>query len=267
MSSSSPRKLRYPTDWIARREQGEKIVILTAYDATMAKLIARSRVDALLVGDTLGMVVQGRNTTLPVELEEVIYHARLVRRGAPDMFLIGDMPFASYQADVAQGARNAFRLFKEAEVNAVKFEGAHPDTLRVMEKLIAAGAPVMGHIGFTPQSLYTLGGYRVQGKTEAARQELIRQAGRLEEVGCFAMVLELMDGETARLITESVRIPTIGIGAGGATSGQVLVVNDLLGLDPDFTPKHAKKYMDLGAELPDVFSEFAREVQDGEFPP
>ena len=258
--------LRYPADWTVRRTAGEPISVVTAYDATMAALVGASSVDALMVGDSLGMTVQGHSSTLPVTLDEMVYHSRLVRRGAPGRFIIGDLPFGSYQADVALGSAAGIRLMKESGVDAVKLEGATPHNINVIQRLVAAGVPVMGHIGLTPQSFLTLGGFRVQGRTPQGVALLVESARTLEGAGCFAIVLELVTAETAGLITDTLEIPTIGIGSGARCSGQVLVFHDLLGLQPSVRPRHAKRYADVGTDILAALNSFDREVKSGDFP-
>ncbi len=258
--------LRYPKDWIVKHKSGDKISVLTAYDATMARLLARSSVDALLVGDSLGMVVQGQTSTLPVTLDEMIYHCKLVRRGAPGHFVIGDMPFGTYQSGVDSGVAAAIRVMKEAGTSAVKFEGADPLTLEIIRRLTAAGVPVMGHTGLTPQSYLSTGGFRVQGKDEAGAGRLKEDARKLEEAGCFSMVLELVPLSLGKEITAASGIPTIGIGAGNECSGQVLVINDLLGMDTDFKPRHVKQYAGMGQAIIDAAESYCEEVRDRSFP-
>ena len=265
-SNSGKKPLRYPADWVRRKEAGEPISVITAYDATMARLVATSEVDAILVGDSLTMVVQGHNSTIPITMDEIIYHCRMVRRGAPDAFIIGDMPFGSFQAGLESGVNAAFRLMKEGHVNAVKMEGATPLTLEIIERLSLAGVPVMGHIGLTPQSYLNLGGFRVQGRDEKKAAALRQSAKNLEGAGCFSIILELLVSEQARQITAESGIPTIGIGAGKSCSGQVLVVNDLLGMDPIFKPRHVKQYARLADTIQTALNEFHREVSEGEFP-
>ncbi len=264
--SDAPARLKYPADWIQRRENGPPISVVTAYDATMARWASASSVDAILVGDSLGMVVQGRRSTMGVTLDEMIYHARLVRRGAPDRFIIADLPFGSFQASIENGVNSAFRMMKEAESDAVKMEGADPDTLEIIRKLTESGVPVMGHLGFTPQSVLQKGGFRVQGRSPDQGESLVNQAQLLEEAGCFGLVLELVVGTVARDITESIAIPTIGIGAGPDTTGQVLVMHDLLGLDSNFHPRFVKRFADLSGAIQSALNAFHQEVQAGTFP-
>ena len=266
------KRLKYPSHWISRKRenltdaQKSKISVLTCYDATSAVLVERGGVDAILVGDSLGMVVQGRSSTVPVTLEQMIYHGQMVRRGAPDTFLIVDMPFGSYHASVTDGVRCGTELFQKTEAQAVKLEGADKDSLAIIEKLVGAGAPVMGHIGFTPQSYLSLGGFRVQGRSDEAADNLISQAKKLQQAGCFAVVLELLPAELAKRITESVDIVTIGIGAGIHCDGQVQVFHDLLGLLPDFSPKHAKKYDETAGRWIAAIQSYHDDVKNGRFP-
>ncbi len=266
VTTGNRKALRFPADWIKRKAAGEAISVLTAYDATMARLLAASSVDALLIGDSLGMVVQGQSSTLPVTLDEIIYHSRMVRRGAPDHFLIGDLPFGSYQCGVESGTAAGVRLMKESGVDAVKLEGAEEETLAIVRKLSGAGVPVMGHIGLTPQSYLTMGGFRAQGRDDARAARLKSEALALQEAGCFAMVFELVTAELTREITAALEVPTIGIGSGPGASGQVLVINDLLGFDDGFQARHVKRYLSLGAQITQAASEYDREVRAGDFP-
>ena len=259
-------RLRYPSHWLERKNEKKRISVLTVYDASFARLLSCSQVDALLVGDSLGMVVQGHESTVAVNLEDMIYHCRMVRRGAKDVFLIGDMPFASYQVSTSQAVSNGLRLLQEGRVDAVKAEGAHPDLLLAIEKLTDSGVPVMGHVGITPQSYRNTDGFLVQGRKQETAELLSRQALRLQNAGCFALVLELVVDSAAKKITESLDIPTIGIGSGPHTSGQVLVFHDFLGLNPGFHPKHAKIYAPLGEKIITAANSFHLDVQSGAFP-
>lgn len=265
-AKSARKPLRFPADWIRRKASGQRISVLTAYDATMARLLAASPVDALLIGDSLGMVVQGQSSTLPVTLDEIIYHSRMVRRGAPGLYLIGDLPFGSYQSSVESGVAAGIRLMKESGVDAVKVEGAESDTLAIIRKLTQAGVPVMGHIGLTPQSYLTIGGFRAQGRDDANADRLKTESLDLQSAGCFAMVLELVTAGLTREITAGLEIPTIGIGSGVGASGQVLVVNDLLGLDENFKARHVKQYAKLGGQITEAAGQYDHEVHAGEFP-
>lgn len=257
--------LRFPGDWIRRKSEGQKISVLTAYDATMARLIA-PHADAILIGDSLAMVVQGNDSTLPVTLDEMIYHARMVRRGAGQRFLIGDLPFGSYHTDVTGGIQAGVAMMQRGQVDAVKLEGADEMTLEIVRRLTAAGVPVMGHIGLTPQSYLTIGGFRAQGRDEAVADRLRQEALALENAGCFAMVFELVTKDLSREISEELQTPSIGIGSGPGTDGQVLVINDLLGMDTAFRARHVKQYAALGKLIPEAAAAYTREVHAGEFP-
>ncbi|MBI4720260.1 MAG: 3-methyl-2-oxobutanoate hydroxymethyltransferase [Chitinivibrionia bacterium] len=247
------------------KKRGEKIAMLTAYDYQTAVLEDRAGVDMVLVGDSLGMVVLGYENTLPVTIEEVIHHLKAVSRAKLRPFLVGDLPFMSYQASVEDAVRNAGRLVKEGGAEAVKLEGGRRMG-PVIKAILDADIPVMGHIGLTPQSLHQFGGYRVQGKDQKSADKLFEEARFLEEIGCFSMVLEGIPWQLARKITESLSIPTIGIGAGVHCGGQVLVINDLLGTLDEFAPRFVKRYAELGAVITRAISEYIREVKDGKFP-
>lgn len=248
------------------KRRGEKIVALTAYDALFARLLEGAGVDLILVGDSLGQVVLGYSSTLPVTLQEMIHHARAVRRGAPDTFLVLDLPFLSYQVSAEEAVRNAGQAVKETGVEAVKLEGGGPRVLKAVEALVEAGIPVMGHLGFTPQSVHVLGGPRVQGRGERERERLEREARALEAAGCFAVVLELVPGEVAREITAELAVPTIGIGAGPDCDGQILVLFDVLGLNPGFHPRFLKRFAHLDQEVRRAVEAYAAEVRGGTFP-
>src|SRR5712672_3527477 len=234
---TTPRKVRAP-DLVLMKERGERIVMLTAYDATMARLFDRAGVDLLLVGDSLGNVILGLDTTIPVTLDAMIHHTRAVTRGANRALVVADMPFLTYQVSPEQATRNATRLFQEGSAAAVKLEGgrAVADTVR---KITAAGLPVMGHLGLTPQHVHRLGGLRQQARTDEAAQELITDALALEDAGAFALVLETIPDAVAKEVTSRVKIPSIGIGAGPRCDGQVLVSHDVLGLFDEFVPPFA----------------------------
>ncbi len=249
--------IKYPGDWIARKK-GPKISVITAYDYTFARLVDRSEIDAVLVGDSLGMMMQGKPSTLPVTVDEMVYHASLVRRGT-SKFMIADLPFGLIHTSFEAAAAAAVRLMKESLADAVKIEGATDVCIGLVEHLTENGIPVMGHLGFLPQSIHTLGGYRMQGKTNS--DSLVDQARSLESAGAFAMVLELIQEDTAGKMTREVGIPTIGIGAGSQTDGQVQVLHDVLGLDPDFRPKHARRMRDLSGDIIQAFSDFHRSLQ------
>lgn len=246
-------------------EEGTPITMVTCYDFTFARLVDDADIDAVLIGDSLGNVVQGETTTLPVTMEDVIYHTRAVVRGNASAHIIADMPFMSYQADPADGVRNAGRLLKEGGAQAVKIEGGE-SVAPTIDRMVDAGIPVVGHLGLTPQSVHKFGGYRVQGRGDEARQQLIDDARALEEAGIYALVLEMVPAGLAADITDAVDVPTIGIGAGDATSGQVLVLHDLLGLDKSFTPSFVKEYADLGTSVVEALEQYREEVVEGEFP-
>ncbi len=243
----------------------KKITCLTAYDYPTARLLDDAGVDILLVGDSLGMVVLGYESTLPVTLEEMLHHARAVRRGAHRALVVADMPYGSYHADLAESLRNAVRFVKEAGAEAVKVEGGER-RLELIARMVEAEIPVMGHVGLTPQSVHALGGYRVQGKTPDTAEQLRRDARAVEAAGAFAVVLEAIPRELATQITRELRIPTIGIGAGPECDGQVLVLHDMLGLTFTPRPKFARRYADLGEEIARAAREYCADVQSGRFP-
>jgi len=247
------------------KERGEKIAVLTAYDATFARLFDEAGADVLLVGDSLGMVIQGNETTLPVTLEEIIYHCRAVVRGARRAHVVGDMPFMSYQAGLDQAVTNAGRLMKEGGVGSIKLEGGaqHAELVR---RLVGAGIPVMGHIGLTPQSYHQLGGFKVQGRGEGGRDKLLADARALEEAGCYSIVLEAIPSDIAREISETIGIPTIGIGGGVHCDGQVLVSYDMLGMDETFKPRFVRRFATLGHTIKDAVGQYVNEVRGGTFP-
>ena len=244
---------------------GEKITMLTAYDYSTARIVDEAGTHLILVGDTLGMVVLGYNTTVPVTMDEMLHHIRAVVRGSKTALVIGDMPFMSYQASVEEAIRNAGRMLQEGGCQAVKLEGGAvmSETTR---RIVNCGIPVMGHIGLTPQSINQLGGHRVQGKTTDTARRLLGDALALEQAGAFAIVLELVPIQLAKLITRRLRIPTIGIGAGPYCDGQVQVINDMLGLFTDFVPKHTKQYARLASTMKDAVSQYCAEVKSGVFP-
>jgi 3-methyl-2-oxobutanoate hydroxymethyltransferase len=247
-----------------KHRRGEPITMLTAYDYPTARIVDEAGIDAILVGDSLAMVVLGHPNTLSVTMEEMLHHARAVSRGARNALLIGDMPFMSYQADAPEAVRNAGR-FVQAGMDAVKLEGgrSYVDTVRA---IVRAGIPVQGHVGLTPQSLSALGGWRVQGRTAEAARQIMEDALALEDAGCFSIVLEGLPSKLAAHITARVRIPTIGIGAGVGTSGQVLVIHDVLGLYDKLTPKFAKRYADLAASMGEAVAAYKSEVERRAFP-
>lgn len=244
----------------------EKISVVTCYDASFAKIISETEMDSILVGDSLGMVIQGHTSTLPVTLEEMVYHTKAVKRGTPNKFIICDLPFLSYQVSVEQGVSAGGVAIKETGCDAVKLEGATDIALQTIRQLTEIGVPVMGHLGLTPQSYQVLGGYKVQGKDEKTAEKILRDAISLEKAGAFSIVLEMLPESLGEKITNSLSIPTIGIGAGRKTSGQVLVINDLLGVNADFKPKFLKRFADLNSVVKQALSAYDREVKDGLFP-
>jgi 3-methyl-2-oxobutanoate hydroxymethyltransferase len=243
----------------------KKITCLTAYDYPTARVLDEAGVDVILVGDSLGMVVLGYESTLPVTIEEMLHHTRAVRRGARRALVVADMPFGSFHTDTAESLRNAVRFVKEAGAEAVKVEGGER-RLELIARLTEAEIPVMGHVGLTPQSVNALGGYRVQGKTPDAAQQLLRDARAVEASGAFAVVLEAVPRELAAQITRELRIPTIGIGAGPDCDGQVLVIHDLLGLTFDGLPKFARQYAHVGQIISKAVREYCKDVREGSFP-
>lgn len=247
------------------KQRGERITCLTVYDYAFARILDDAGVEMLLVGDSVGCVVQGNPTTLPVTMDEMLYHTRIVARGCKRALLIGDMPFLSYQASREQAVQNAGRFLKESGAQAVKLEGGvtAQDSIRA---IVDAGIPVMGHIGLTPQSVHRFGGYKVQGREKNRREAVLRDAHAVEEAGAFAVVLEGMPLALAGEITARLSIPTIGIGAGVECDGQVLVLHDMLGLFDDFTPKFVKQYADLKAAATAAVQEFIGEVKERKFP-
>ncbi|MCW5804368.1 MAG: 3-methyl-2-oxobutanoate hydroxymethyltransferase [Deltaproteobacteria bacterium] len=247
------------------KERGDKIAMLTAYDATFARLLDEAGADVLLVGDSLGMVVQGHDTTLPVTLEEVAYHCRAVARGARRAHVVGDMPFMTYQSSIETGMTNAGMLMKQGACHSVKLEGGAVHA-ELVHRLVGAGIPVMGHIGLTPQSFHQFGGFKVQGREAGGRERLLADARTLEEAGAYAIVLEAIPADIAREITAALSVPTIGIGAGTGCDGQVLVSYDMLGMDESFKPRFVRRYETLGARIQDAVMHYVADVRAGAFP-
>jgi len=243
----------------------QKITCLTAYDYPTARLVDEAGVDILLVGDSLGMVVLGHESTLPVTVDQMLHHTRAVRRGTRRALVVADMPYGSYHSEISESLHNAMRFVKEAGAEAVKVEGGER-RLELISRLTEAEIPVMGHVGLTPQSINALGGYRVQGKTPAAADQLLRDARAVESAGAFAIVLEAVPRELAAQITRGLRIPTIGIGAGPDCDGQVLVIHDMLGLTFNQTPKFARQYVNVGEIISNAVRAYCTDVQSGEFP-
>ena len=247
------------------KQRGEKITMLTAYDYPTARVIDEVGIPMILVGDSLGMVVLGYESTIPVTIEEMLHHTKAVVRGTKQALVVGDMPFMTYHISLSDAQRNAARFIQEGGAQAVKLEGG----VTIAEKvnaIVSCGIPVMGHLGLTPQSIHQLGGYKVQGKTEAAARRLLEDAKTLEQAGAFAIVLETVPTPLAALITQRISIPTIGIGAGKGCDGQVQVVSDILGLFTDFVPKHTKQYARLADTIRAAITEYDREVKAGSFP-
>ncbi len=258
------RKITIP-DVLEKKRVGKKITMLTAYDYPTALLVDRAGIDMILVGDSVGMVVLGYETTIPVTMDEMIHHTKAVTRGAQFALIVGDMPFMSYNTSEKDAITNAGRFVKEAGADAVKLEGG-ASVQRVVQTIVRAGIPVMGHIGLTPQTISQLGGFKVQGKTAEAAKRLIDDARALEEAGAFSVVLEAIPAEIARRITENVAIPTVGIGAGIACDGQVLVYQDMIGLFDRFVPKFVKQYAQVGEIMLSSFKQFKEEVEKEIFP-
>ncbi len=248
-----------------KKEHGEPISMLTAYDYPTSLVMDRVGIDSILVGDSLGMVVLGYENTLRVTMEEMLHHCRAVARGAQYALLIGDMPFMSYQVSVEEAVRNAGRFLQEGGMDAIKLEGGR-ERAEGIRAIIGAGIPVVGHIGLTPQSVNLFGGFRAQGKTASAAKRLLEDALLLQDAGCFSLVLESVPGRLAELISEKLEIPTIGIGAGSGCDGQVLVTHDLLGLFDRFTPKFVRKYANFSNDMEEAFTNFISDINTGNFP-
>ncbi len=247
------------------KKRGDKIVMMTAYDYPTARLVDEAGVDMILVGDTLGMVVLGYDSTLPVTMEDMIHHTKAVVRGAQHAMVVGDMPFGSYQTGWQDAMKNAARFLQETNCGAVKLEGG-VRSAETVQRLVEAGIPVMGHIGLTPQSVNQVGGWKVQGKTPAAAVQLMHDAQALEQAGAFAIVLELVPAPLAALLTDRMSIPTIGIGAGVGCDGQVQVFHDLLGMYDKFVPKHAGRYASIGDQIREAVTKYAADVRTSAFP-
>ncbi|TVP76294.1 MAG: 3-methyl-2-oxobutanoate hydroxymethyltransferase [Gemmatimonadales bacterium] len=248
------------------KEEGRPIAVLTCYDALMAGILDGAGVDMILVGDSLGQVVLGHDSTLPVTVDDMIRHAGAVVRGAPHTFVVVDLPFMAARVSEEDTLRSAGRILRETGARAVKLEGGDPRAVATVRRLVEAGIPVQGHLGLTPQSVHTLGGYRVQGRGEEAARVLLESARALEDAGCFSVVLELVPGPLAREVSEALRIPVIGIGAGAHCDGQVLVLPDALGLNPGFTPRFLRRFADLHGEALRGVEAYLEAVRDGSFP-
>jgi 3-methyl-2-oxobutanoate hydroxymethyltransferase len=260
----SAKKVTVP-DLRSRKATGPSIAMVTAYDFTMARLMDEAGVDAILVGDSLGMVIQGMSTTLPVTLDEVCYHGRAVARGAVRAHLVGDMPFMSYQVSPEQAVESAGKLLKEGAFEAVKLEGG-VEVAETVHRIVRAGIPVMGHVGLQPQRVHALGGFKMQGRGVDAAAEIVADAKALEHAGAYAIVLEAIPPDVARMVTAAVGVPTIGIGAGAGCDGQVLVCTDLLGMSRGHAPKFAKRFAELGDAIVGATAQYVAEVRAGAFP-
>jgi len=268
MSTQPPHSDRKKTTTLSFREKkarGEPITMLTAYDYGTAVVIDRAQIDSILVGDSLGMVVLGYENTLPVTMDDMIHHCKAVSRGANKALLIGDMPFMSYQIGIDEAIRNAGRFLQEGGMDAVKLEGGR-DRSETIKAIVGSGIPVMGHLGLTPQSVHQLGGFRAQGKSASSAQRLFEDSQILQEAGCFSLVLESIPARLAKLVSQQLEIPTIGIGAGVGCDGQVLVMHDLLGLFDEFRPKFVKRFGELKKPVRDAVRAYADEVRRGKFP-
>ena len=253
-------------EFAARKKSGEPLVVVAAYDALFARLADEGGVDAVLVGDSLGNVIAGFDSTIPVTLDQMIYHGASARRGVSRAMLIVDMPFLTCQLGIERAMANCGRVMQETGAHAVKIEGGDEESARTVKAVVRLGIPVMGHIGFTPQSVNTLGGFRVQGKGAEGAQRLVDEARRLEDAGAYSVVLELVPADVAQRVTESVAIPTIGIGAGAGCDGQVLVLFDLLGLTDRFAPKFLKRYSTMADDVREAVRRFRDDVVTGRYP-
>ena len=261
---SSREKMTVPRI-MAMKKEGRKIAVLTAYDALFAAMVDRAGLDIILVGDSAGMVCSGHETTLPITMDEMLYHTVSVSRAKPQALVVADMPFLSYQTGREDAVRNAGRFIKEAMAEAVKVEGGEAVCEQV-RAMVASGIPVMGHLGLTPQSIHSFGGWNLRGKSKKEQEIMIREALALEEAGCFSIVLEKIPYQLAGKISEKLAIPTIGIGAGPHTDGQVLVLHDILGLFTAFKPKFVKRYAKLGEQVEQACRDYVDEVREGKFP-
>lgn len=268
MSTQSPGaggRVRVP-DLREMKERGERIAALTAYDHLFARLVDRAGTDVILVGDSVAEVVLGLDSTLPVTLDDMIHHARAVARGVERALVVVDMPFMSFQVSAEEAVRNAGRILKESGANAVKLEGGSPQMAETVAAIARAGIPVMGHLGFTPQSVNALGGSRIQGRGEERGAQIIDAARRLEVAGAFSIVLEMIPGALAASISSAIDVPTIGIGAGVGCDGQVLVLYDMLGLNPEFQPRFLRRFGELGAQADSALRAYVDAVRAGEYP-
>lgn len=247
------------------KESGEKIAMLTSYDYSMAKIVDEAQIDVILVGDSASNVMAGNETTLPITLEHMIYHAQSVVKAIDRAFVVVDLPFGSYQANSTTALNSAIRIMKESGAHGVKLEGG-AEIADSVKRILSAGIPVMGHLGLTPQSIYKFGTYAVRAKEEEEAAKLIEDAKLLDELGCFAVVLEKIPAPLSAKVTEAISIPTIGIGAGSQVDGQVLVIHDLLGITKDFNPRFLRRYADLHTEIKNAVSNYIKDVRSGDFP-
>ena len=247
------------------KQRGEKISMLTSYDYSMAKIVDAAGIDVILVGDSAANVMAGYETTVPITLDMMIYHARSVTRGAQRALIVVDMPFGTYQGNSKLALDSAVRIMKETEADAVKLEGGE-EILESVQRILTAGIPVMGHLGLTPQSIHKFGTYNVRAKEEAEAEKLVRDAHLLSDAGCFAVVLEKIPAVLATRVTKEIPIPTIGIGAGGGTDGQVLVIHDMVGLNKGFSPRFLRRYADLHGVMTDAVTRYIADVKSGDFP-
>jgi 3-methyl-2-oxobutanoate hydroxymethyltransferase len=264
-NEAEPKRGKLTVPDIMERKRGPRLSMVSLYDFPFARLAQEAGIDLLLVGDSVGMVVQGHDSTVPVTLDHILYHAQAVRRGAPRTHIVADLPFLTYHIDDARTIENAGRLLQEGGADSVKLEGGQEVADRVAT-LVRAGIPVMGHVGLTPQSAGALGGFKVQGRDAASARKILADAEAIAAAGAYAMVVEVVPAELGAMITERVPVPTIGIGAGPSCDGQVLVAHDMLGLQERIIGRFAKVYAEVGAEIQDAFAVFANEVQAGEFP-
>jgi len=264
-TDASPTRKKMTVPKVRARKGGEPLVMVTAYDATFARMLDEGGADLLLVGDSLGMVIQGNDDTLAVTVDDIIYHCRAVARGTRFAHIVGDMPFLSYNITPQEAVRNAGRLLAEGRAHSVKLEGGRA-VVPVIERLVAAGIPVMAHVGLTPQSVHAMGGFRVQGRDDEGAERILEDAKAVAEAGAYALVLEGIPSDLARRITDALDIPTIGIGAGGGCDGQVLVCYDLLGLTPDLRPKFVRRFDELFERGKTAMQQYGAAVRSGEFP-
>lgn len=263
-SSGRPKKVTTQTV-VEMKKQGEKISMLTAYDYTMARIVDQAGIDVILVGDSASNVMAGYDTTVPMTMEHMIYHAACVVRGVDKALVVADLPFMSYQVTAKEALTNAGRMMKEAGVHAVKMEGGKP-VIDTVAKIVGAGIPVMGHLGLTPQSIYQFGTYKVRATESSEAEQLVEDAKRLEQAGCFSLVLEKIPAKLAARVSAEISIPTIGIGAGGQCDGQVLVTHDMLGLNKEFKPRFLRRYADLHGSMTDAVQKYITDIKSGDFP-